>query len=107
MRFESLLVALSLLSSVAVAQNDSGQPIIDMHLHSLEAAGAPVDGGCVPLDSFPGWDAKLSPKYSFGKSGCQEPLSSPKTSDELMNETLAALDKFNITAVTSGPPATR
>jgi hypothetical protein len=90
--------------SQAVAQSDDRQPIIDMHLHALDVPDPPQTMGCVPRDSFPAWDAKLPPKSSLGK--CQEPLISPKTSDELMNETLALLDRFNITAVASGPPAT-
>jgi len=95
-----------MISSLAVAQSSDRQPIIDMHLHALEAPDVPVNGGCVPLDSFPSWDAKLPPEDNFAKSRCREPLISPKTSDELMNESLAMLDRFNITAVASGPPAT-
>lgn len=101
----ALFAFVSTPSSSAQNVQSAEQPIIDMHLHAFEVHG-PVDGGCVPLDSFPAWDAKLSPKYNFTKSGCANPLKSPKTSDELMNETLAALDKFNITAVTSGKPET-
>jgi predicted TIM-barrel fold metal-dependent hydrolase len=105
MRSDLYLMALLLVSSLAVAQTNEKQPIIDMHLHALEAPGSPVVFGCVPKDSFPAWDMKLS-THSSEKSTCQDPIISPNTSDELMHETLALLDKFNIRAVASGPPAT-
>ncbi len=37
---------------------------------------------------------------------CVHPLISPLTNDDLMNETLAVLKRFNITAVAGGPPDT-
>ena len=88
-----------------LAQQTERAPIIDMHLHASEVESA-QDGGCVPLDSFPAWDAKLSPTYRFGSFNCANPLRAPSNSDELMKATLAALSDFNITAVTSGPPDT-
>jgi predicted TIM-barrel fold metal-dependent hydrolase len=105
MRFPLIVAALFVSIPAAVAQQPAQAPIIDMHLHALEVNG-PVDGGCVPLDSFPAWDAKLSPNYVFSDFRCANHIKSPGSSDELMNMTLAALNRFNITAMTSGPPET-
>jgi len=105
MRQLAVLAAFLVWIPLVIAQETERPPIIDMHLHASEVNG-PVDGGCVPLDSFPSWDAKLSPTYSFGSFNCANHLMAPGTSEELMTATLAAINKFNITAVTSGPPDT-
>lgn len=93
--------AFFLCSAVAFAQQTAPPPIIDMHLHAWELSG-PSDGGCVPLESIPAWDAKQSPNYAFASTHCTDHLKSPGTSEELMKETLKILDDYNITAVANG-----
>src|SRR5215471_11592721 len=101
MRFLIVLTALAVFSRSCTGQTTTRQPIIDMHLHASEISG-PSDGGCVPLDSFPAWDARLSPTYNFGSLGCTDHLKSPGTADEYMKATFAVLNEYNITGLTSG-----
>ena len=105
MRFLPIVAASLVWIPVTLAQQAERPPIIDMHLHASEVDGV-VDGGCIPLESFPAWDAKLSPTYGFTDFRCANHLKSPGNSDELMNATLDVLSSFNIIAVTSGPPDT-
>ncbi|MCH5372653.1 MAG: hypothetical protein JJ992_01650, partial [Planctomycetes bacterium] len=84
-------------------------PVIDMHLHAIpiDFHGPPPQTICAPYLTFPAWDPKNSYSGTFGKygdkAGCGKPIVSPMTDDEVMQDTLEALDRFNIFAVTSGP----
>src|SRR5262249_52430354 len=89
MRASFVIVIFAISANVfADAQQKEALPIIDMHLHAMEAVNPPIAGGCVPVDAFPAWDAKQSPKYvpDFQRSPCANSLTSPPTDDELMNE---------------------
>ena len=84
-------------------------PIIDVHMHALaaDAQGPPPLGMCTPFSEFPAWD----PATPFGdlfiakfkKPVCPDPIWSPVTDDEVMNQTLAIADRHNIIGVLSGP----
>ena len=79
-------------------------PIIDVHLHALpiNAFGKPPARTCAPVRSL----LPRDPRDGFGMdqfASCAAELQSPLTDDALLRETTAMLERFNITAVTSGP----
>ncbi len=84
------------------------QPIIDMHLHALpiDFQGPPPQIICSPFAFFPAWDPQSSWREQFSKigehPGCDNPITSPTSSHEVMTQTLAILDEYNIIGVTSG-----
>jgi hypothetical protein len=93
----------------AQARGQETPPILDMHLHASQATdqGPPPMAMCAPLealppvssgsawpDAFMGW-AKEPP--------CPDPVWSPMTDEEVLQRTLAILERRNIVAVTSGP----
>lgn len=104
--FTGLLACLAL---VAPAWAATPLPIIDMHLHALHATdqGPPPVIVCAPYDTMPVRDARWSSdRYfaeTFGKANCRHPLTSAPDDATLQARSLAMLDRYNITAVTSGP----
>ncbi len=108
MQFQSVALAiLVFLTPFCFAQQSAPEPIIDMHLHAftVDALGPPPNKVCIPLD-LQAWDPKQPPTTmveAAGNTGCERPLVSPLTNDDLMKETLSILKKFNITAVAGGP----
>lgn len=103
------LLLSSLLCCACAAQTNSGpEPIIDMHQHALPADyyGPPPTYICAPFDKWPAWDPQTGGQ-AYGRlvsvhPPCARPLASGRTDDEIMQGTLAMLNKYNITAVTSG-----
>ncbi len=97
------------LAVFCVAQQSAPDPIIDMHVHAFkaDAFGPPPQNICVPLN-FSGWDPKqrgtTASDFIAKNNRCAKPLLSPLTDDELISKTLAILKRFNVTAVTGGPP---
>jgi uncharacterized protein len=102
-----------LLLSECLASSQTKQehpPIIDMHLHALKVAEFGVGAGPTPTvcasnenTVWYGWD----PRKPFtiegsGLSCAGAKLSAPKTNEDLMRQTLAMLQRYNIRAVTSG-----
>ncbi len=85
-------------------------PIIDMHLHALaaDAQGPPPIVICAPYDSMPIRTPGAPVEeyvHSFLKTAnCAHPILSAKDNDTLREESLAALQRYNIIAVTSGEP---
>jgi hypothetical protein len=87
------------------------EPIIDVHMHALpaDAQGPPPLGMCTPFPEYSAWD----PVTPYGdlfiaklkKPACADPIWSPTTDDELMNQTLAIAERRNIIGVLSGPAA--
>jgi predicted TIM-barrel fold metal-dependent hydrolase len=62
---------------------------------------------CAPYDQMPvrdpRWDTQTYAGNTFKKAICAHPIWSSKDDAALMRESLAMLEKYNITAVTSGP----
>jgi uncharacterized protein len=87
------------------------EPIIDVHMHALaaNAQGPPPLAMCTPIPEFAAWD----PATPYGaqaianlkKPACTDPIWSPTTDDEVMNQTLAIAERRNIVGVLSGPAA--
>lgn len=87
------------------------EPIIDVHMHALaaDAQGPPPLAMCTPFPEYPAWDPATP--YGdlfiakFKKPACADPIWSPATDDELMNQTVAIAERRNIVGVLSGPAA--
>jgi uncharacterized protein len=96
--------ALLLSIEAAAQQRKTRLPIIDVHLHALAATanGPPPQDICLGNAEFIPADPREGVKRLFS---CTNPVKSPLTDDELMRATLRELDRYNITAITSGPPA--
>lgn len=108
MRFTVLVMALLSFPFAAIG-HDRPAPIIDMHLHALPADfnGPPPLGFCAPSEGFPPFDPKGSWPQTFTeffkKPPCANPIWSPETEKELMEQTVEILERRNIIGVTSGP----
>jgi uncharacterized protein len=87
------------------------EPIIDVHMHALaaDAQGPPPLAMCAPAPEYSAWDAATPYGDLFiakaKKPACADPIWSPATDDELMNETVAIADRRNIVGMLSGPAA--
>jgi predicted TIM-barrel fold metal-dependent hydrolase len=104
-------IAAGLILSLATASPGWAQAIIDMHLHALpaDAQGPPPVYVCAPYDAMPmrdpRWDAPTYAGKTFSdKPACAHPVISAKTDAELREQSLAELRRYDILAVTSGPP---
>lgn len=101
-----LTLGLSLAASAQEAPRER-PPIIDMHLHAYslaqfgggQATICPGDQGKLFLAHDPRQEPTLSKLES-----CPQPLTTPASDEALLHEALALLEKYNIRAVTSGPP---
>jgi hypothetical protein len=84
------------------------QPVIDMHFHAMAAddQGPPPLAMCMSGESLPVWDQRQPWPKQFiewlKSPACSNPVWSPKTDEELMQQSLDVLRKHDITAVTSG-----
>lgn len=93
----------------ATLQAQVSPPIIDMHLHSdaADVNGPPPLGVCAPGVELPTWDTKETWPDAFMRwmktPQCPDPIWSPKTDADVMQQTIDVLRRRNITAVTSGP----
>ncbi len=87
------------------------EPIIEVHMHALaaDAQGPPPLAMCTPFPEYRAWD----PATPYGdlfiatykKPACADPIWSPATDDELMNQTVAIAERRNIVGVLSGAAA--
>jgi hypothetical protein len=106
-----LVVALVLPLVPVPGQAQQPLPIIDMHMHALSAdeQGPPPLAMCTSAPEYPAWD----PATPFGDlfiaesktPACADPIWSPTTDDEVMNQTLAIAERRNIFGVLSGRAA--
>ena len=84
-------------------------PIIDMHMHALaaNAQGPPPMAMCTPM-KFPAWDQTIPYEAVFmdmlKRPTCDDPVWSPETEEELLSQTLGAMERRNIVGVLSGTP---
>jgi predicted TIM-barrel fold metal-dependent hydrolase len=107
MRTLALAVILGTLLRPPAAQPP--EPIVDVHMHALaaDAQGPPPLAMCTSSPEYPAWDPATP--YGdlfiakFKKPACSDPIWSPVTDDELMNQTIAIAERRNIIGVLSGP----
>lgn len=82
-------------------------PIIDMHLHAMpaDAQGPPPLAMCTPLQ-LPVWNPDRPYAETFTSiqknPQCPDPVWSPETDEEIMNQTIEVMERLNITGVLSG-----
>ena len=82
-------------------------PILDMHLHAMpaDAQGPPPLAMCTPMQ-LPVWNPERSYAESFmsmqKNPQCPDPVWSPETDEEIMNQTIEVMERLNITGVLSG-----
>jgi hypothetical protein len=82
-------------------------PILDMHMHARTAAhyGPPPQPMCAPVEKMPLWDPKESWLDALSKSEvCKHPVWSPKTDEEVMRQTVAVMERFNMFGMLGGKP---
>jgi predicted TIM-barrel fold metal-dependent hydrolase len=85
-------------------------PVIDMHLHAMpaDAYGPPPMGMCTPIE-MPVWDQREPYEAVMGAffthPACADPVWSPKTDDELMQQTIAQMKQSHVVlGMLSGGP---
>jgi uncharacterized protein len=104
----ALPICATLLVSILAQQRE---PILDVHMHALaaDAQGPPPLAMCTPFPEYPAWDPALPYRDGFlaklKKPACADPIWSPTTDVELMNQTIAIVERRNIIGVLSGPEA--
>ena len=82
-------------------------PIIDIHMHAMAAddQGPPPLAMCTPME-FPVWDQNQPYGMTFMSMQkapeCTDPVWSPETDEELMNQTIEVMERLNIVGVLSG-----
>ncbi|MFM5931509.1 MAG: amidohydrolase family protein [Novosphingobium sp.] len=109
--FSTIKIGAAALALMACAPSFAArpEPIIDMHLHALRAddQGPPPMAMCTPMDPMPNWDTSRPVMENFiepfKKPGCKDPIWSPKTDEEVMQRTLAMMEKHNVFGVVAGP----
>lgn len=108
LRLPLMCLLLATLPAHSIAE-DHKPPIIDMHLHALpiDFQGPPPQTICAPFSAFPAWDPSTPYPALFAnlgdQAGCENPVVSPTTADDVMRESLEILEELNIVGVTSGP----
>src|SRR5262245_12815755 len=109
MVFQGLLILLLFSGCVAERQTvPERPPIIDMHLHAAKVADLGVGLGPVPSMCSSnegvvwfGWDPR-KPFTIEGASSCAgAKLAAATTDDDLLRQTVAILNRYNIRAVTN------
>lgn len=104
----TVAVPVVLLMPAAAQQRE---PIIDVHMHALaaDAQGPPPLAMCTPFPEYAAWDPAAPYRDLFMAKlktpACADPIWSPSTDDEVMNQTLAIAERRNIVGVLSGPAA--
>lgn len=98
-----------ILGFATVATASDRLPIIDMHMHAFpaDAQGPPPLAMCTPMKS-PAWD----PGQPYGalfmgmakQPPCDDPVWSPESDEEVMNQTIEIMERRNIIGVLSGTP---
>jgi len=103
-----LLLSIFGLTLPALAQ--APLPIIDVHMHAMGAGdqGPPPLGMCTPMDPMPYWDPGEPYGATFMKilkePPCDDPVWSPETEEELLQQNIEVMERLNIFGVLSGTP---
>lgn len=86
------------------ASAQSRLPIIDMHLHARGAVfiAANPYPMCAPFEQMPYWDPKV--QELRGGTPCKRPIWPGRTEAEVMQQTIAIMQRRNIVGMVSGQP---
>ena len=104
-----LILVLVCVGVWSMANAADRPPVIDMHMHALAAdsQGPPPLAMCTPM-KFPAWDQTIPYEDVFmdmlKRPTCDDPVWSPETEEELLSQTLGAMERRNIVGVLSGTP---
>ncbi len=96
------------LLSFALPVASQEPPIFDVHLHALpaNAQGPPPLPLCAPLAELPHWDPAqpygAAMAEMFSEAACDSPIVSPTTDQELLERTVATMERRNVYGVLSG-----
>lgn len=91
--------------------SQSREPVIDVHLHASTAnnQGPPPLAMCTPIEPMPGWTQSRPYPEEFleilKKPHCADPVWSPMTDAELMQQTIDAVRRLNVYGVLGGVPS--
>ena len=98
------LVAAALFAA-PVGAEERPLPIIDMHLHAREAdyAGPNPPPLCAPFRVMPRWDPRQG-DLAFEGEPCASPIFPARTTEQVRAETLAIMQRRNISGMVSGAP---
>jgi uncharacterized protein len=108
MKHVALAGVILLILLPAPMGSQAREPVIDMHVHASPAnnQGPPPLGMCTPLDPMPGWTQLRSFPEEFlelfKKPRCPDPVWSPMTDAELMQQTIDAVRRLNVFGMVSG-----
>jgi uncharacterized protein len=108
MRSAPIVVFLLLAAGAAEAQTPL--PILDVHLHAKGAAdhGPPPLALCTPMETMPVWDNRQPFLATFinvqKEPQCADPVWSPATDEEVMQQTIEVAERLNLFGVLSGTP---
>lgn len=105
-RLPSSSAAILFAATAAAAQEPP--PIIDMHLHALpaDAQGPPPLAMCTPIQlpaMSTGREVPGALMRMMKDPPCDDPVWSPRTTEELLRRTLDIMERRNVIGVTSGP----
>ncbi len=101
----ALAAAMLVCCSVGAAARP---PVLDMHIHAMSAneQGPPPLAMCTPINPMPLWDPAKPVMGNFivpfKKPACADPIWSPTTDVELMQKSLAVMERNNVFGVVSG-----
>lgn len=104
-----ILFSISLLFSTGVYAQNKPLPVLDMHLHAIpvDMNGPPPVSICAPPTEMPVWNQTKPWGEAFieflKQTECENVITSPTTNEDLVAETLSALQKHNVYGITSGP----
>jgi len=111
MKHAALAGVILLILVPARMDSQTREPIIDVHLHASTAnnQGPPPLAMCTPIEPMLGW-TQLRPFPEeflevFKKPRCADPVWSPMTDAELMQQTIDAVRRLNVYGVVSGIPS--
>lgn len=105
-----LILLLSILLSVTPGFAQERLPIIDVHMHAMSASdqGPPPLAMCTPINPMPYWDPSEPYGATFMKifknPQCDDPVWSPETDEELLQQNIEVMSRLNIFGVLSGTP---
>jgi uncharacterized protein len=105
-----LIGAALLFSALSLqARAQARLPIIDMHLHARKAdyIGQDPPPMCAPFSVMPRWDPAqpIDSGLAFHTgSRCKDPIYPARTDGQVMQDTLAVMNKRNIIGMVSGEP---
>ena len=102
------LGVLSLVLAFPSAASAQRPPIIDMHLHARAAAyaGADPPAMCTPFEIMPRSDPArgIYEGMTMNRAPCENPVPAATTDEQVLRETIAAMERLNIYGVVSGEP---